>query len=552
MPDPANEVETGNVSHGTGGDAVVAALKAEGVDTVFGIPGGHNIDLFDALARTDSIRTVQPRHEQGAGFMADGFARTKRFPGVMVCLEGPGMGNAMTALGEAYQDSSPLLAVSSQVPTHFEGRNLGLIHEMPNHLETFSAVTVASHRVTSVAEIPEAISQGMRHHIGRRPGPIHVEIPLDILEASGEWKTTPGVTRTLEPSERQLDVAIALVADGTRPVIIAGAGASRGGAEKEVLMLAEHLGAPVITTALGKGVFPESHDLYIGTMSLWSPWLAAGPVADLVASADPLIVIGSRLTDASTANWTMPQSKSLLRIDIDPDVSTRHYRVDATVTGDASTVLGHLIDGVPSRQARPSSQSIEDAKRTILAHVTEKMGSGRRLLELINTTLGPDAILTGDSLIGLWAASAWRTDSPRTYHVPMHFNTLGFALPAAIGAKLASPDSPTVSIAGDGAFLFTVAELSTAVQEDIPMICIVCNDHGYESIRRQQRARFDGRTIAVDITSPDFVALAEAMGADGYFAKDVAEFERVLERAASSGRTSLIEFPLSVAAPWEP
>jgi thiamine pyrophosphate-dependent acetolactate synthase large subunit-like protein len=546
------EVATTEMTSGTGGDAVVAALSHSGVNTVFGIPGGHNIDLFDALARSDSIRTVQPRHEQGAGFMADGYARTKRATGVIACLEGPGMGNAMTALGEAFQDSSPVLVISSQIPTEFDGRDIGLIHELPNHLETFRAVTVASHRATSVSQIPDIITQGLsRHGSGHRPGPVHVEIPLDILEQRGDWELATGQANDTHPIARELDAAAEILAHGAKPVIFAGGGASRGGAEREVLRLAEHLGAPVITTALGKGAIPESHELYVGTSSLWSPWLASGPVSDLIAAADPLLVVGSRLTDASTTNWTMPQPESMLRIDVDPDVPLHHYRIDMTVTGEASTVLQRLTELVPSRNGGPPSHIIEAARRSILDHARAGMGDGLQMLETVSAILGPETVLTGDSLIGLWAATAWHTDAPRRYHVPMHFNTLGFALPGAIGAHLAAPGAPTVAIAGDGAFLFTAAELSTAVQEDIPVVVIVCNDHGYESIRRQQQARFDGRTIAVDIESPDFVAFARAMGAEGHLARDISELESALERSVSSGRPSLIEIPLSVAPPWE-
>lgn len=546
------EVGSAHATTGTGGDAVVATLRHAGVDTVFGIPGGHNIDLFDALARSNSIRTVQPRHEQGAGFMADGYARTKRATGVIACLEGPGMGNAMTAIGEAFQDSSPVLAISSQIPTTFEGRNIGLIHEMPNHLATFSAVTVGSRRVTSVSEIPGVISQLLGLQTGgKRPAPVHVEIPLDVLERHGDWQIPEMETVNLAPSAHELDAAAEILARGTRPVVFAGAGANRGGAEKELLRIAEHLGAPVITTALGKGAFPESHELYLGTASLWSPWLTSGAVADLVASADPLLVVGSRLTDASTTNWTMPEPKSIIRIDVDPEVALHHYKIDAAVTGEASTILQHLTDLIQGRTSNEPTSHIAEAREEIRRHAAQNLGDGLPLLETINSVLGPNAVLTGDSLIGLWAASVWRTDAARHYHVPMHFNTLGFALPAAIGARIAAPDSPTVAIAGDGAFLFTVAELSTAVQENVPVIAIVCNDHGYESIRRQQQARFDGRTIAVDIESPDYVALARAMGADGHLARDVSEFGNALERAVASGRPSLIEIPMSVAPPWE-
>lgn len=540
---------------GTGGDAVVESLRAAGVDTIFGIPGGHNIDLFDAVARDERIRAVLSRHEQGAAFMADGYARVGARTGVIACLEGPGMGNAMTALGEALQDSSPVLVVSSQIRSDLHAGGFGVIHELPNHLETFRSATRASARAETVADIPSAMSVALRaHHRGRRPGPAHVEIPEDVLAAVGSWTSTfPSEIEPNASTDGALDQAANRIAAGLRPVILAGAGASRGCAEHEVTALAEHLGAPVITTALGKGSFRENHPLYVATVSLWSPWITKGPVADLIASADPLIVVGSRLTDATTNNWTMPSPMSIVRIDVDPDVRTNVYVIDVEVTCDAAVGVRTLRDLVPARSGQAiSDTAMTAARRFPIEHAKRSLGGGFGLLSSISDVLGPDTVLMGDSLIGLWGAVAWRTNQPRRYHVPMHFNTLGFALPAAIGAKLADPLAPTVAIAGDGAFMFTMAELSAAAQEQVPVIAIVCNDDGFESIRRQQRAKFDGRMVSVDIQTPDFAAFARSVGAEGFTARDLAEFPRLLETAAATGRPSLIEVPLSVAPPWEP
>ena len=540
---------------GTGGDAVVATLRAAGVDTVFGIPGGHNIDLFDALVRDGTIRPVLPRHEQGAGFMADGYARVAGRTGVIACLEGPGMGNAMTALGEALQDSSPVLAVSSQTRSDLAAGGFGEIHELPDHLQTFRAVTRFSARAETVADIPRAIAAALSAHgPGRRPGPAHVEVPVDVLAATGTWDSvpTPDAGPGLGDCGPALDRAAELIARGSRPLVLAGAGVSRGCAERELTDLAEHLGAPVITTALGKGAVREDHELYLGTVSLWSPWIAEGPIADLIAAADPLIVVGSRLTDATTNNWTMPAPTNIVRIDVDPAVATNHYRIAVEVTSDAASALTALRALVPARHGATIPPSdLASARDIPLAHARSGMGPGFDLVSSISAVLGPDTVLMGDSLIGLWAAVAWRTNGARRYHVPMHFNTLGFALPAAIGAHFADRSAPTVALAGDGAFMFTMAELSAAVQEEVPVIAIVCNDGGFESIRRQQRARFDGRMVSVDIRTPDFAAFARSVGAEGFRADDLADFPAALEAAASTGRASLIEVPLSVSPPWE-
>jgi acetolactate synthase-1/2/3 large subunit len=335
-------------------------------------------------------------------------------------------------------------------------------------------------------------------------------------------------------------------------MILAGAGVSRGGAQRELTAIAEHLGAPVLTTALGKGAIREDHELYVGTVSLWSPWVADGPVADLIAAADPLIVVGSRLTDATTKNWTMPAPASIVRIDVDPAIATNRYEPALEVTCDAALALAALQQLVPARQGAAVPREVIAVARDVpIAHARAGMGPGFDVVDAISTVLGPDTVLMGDSLIGLWGAVAWRTNGARRYHVPMHFNTLGFALPAAIGAHFADPAAPKVALAGDGAFMFTMAELSAAVQEEVPVIAIVCNDGGFESIRRQQRARFGGRMVSVDIRTPDFAAFARSVGAEGYGVDDPADFPRTLEAAATTGRPSLIEIPLSVAPPWE-
>lgn len=544
------------MTNGTGGDAVVATLRAAGIDTLFGIPGGHNIDLFDAVVRDGSIRAVLPRHEQGAGFMADGYARVGARTGVIACLEGPGMGNVMTALGEALQDSSPVLVVSSQIKSDLHDRGFGVIHELPNHLETFHAATRFSARAATVDEIPSAIAGALAAHgRGRRPGPSHVEIPEDVLAAVGSWSAplnTDQASKATAETESALDRAASLIAAGRRPVILAGAGTSRGCAEDELTAFAEHIGAPVLTTALGKGAIREDHPLYVATTSLWSPWISEGPVAHLIASADPLIVVGSRLTDATTNNWQMPAPSSIIRIDVEQAPATNVYTIDVEVTCDAAVGLAALRALVPGRESTVSEAGLSTARRFPVDHARRSMSDGFDLVTAISTVLGPDTVLMGDSLIGLWGAVAWRTNRPRRYHVPMHFNTLGFALPAAIGAKLANPSAPTVALAGDGAFMFTMAELSAAVQEEVPIIAIVCNDGGFESIRRQQRAKFGGRMISVDIRTPDFAAFARSVGADGFTVRDLADFPTVLETAATTGRASLIEVPLSVAPPWEP
>lgn len=532
----------------TGGEAVVDALAEGGIEAVFGIPGGHNLDIYDALAGMPTIRTIVPRHEQGAGFMADGYARVSGRTGVTVTIEGPGATNLLTSLGEAYADHSPVLAITSQIPAADIDRHAMRIHELRDHQRVLAAACLWNDRARSVEAIPGLIARALADHRSKRPAPIHLEIPLDVLGARSADTDgfKPAGPEPIDPA--QVARAAELMAAGSRPLIYAGAGVNRSGASGALTALAERLGAPVLTTALGKGAIAEDHPLYVATLSLWSPWATSGPVAALVAAADPLIVVGGRLSDASTNDWSMPLPASIVQIDIEPAQAQPRHRASATVAGDASEVLGLLIHALGASHAE--SIDLDDAREHVATHARQNLGWGQDLLDAITADLGPDTILMGDSLIGLWAATAWRTNVPRAYHVPMHFNTLGFALPAAIGARVAFPDRPIVAIAGEGAFMFTMAELSTAVQHGLPVIVVVCNDGAFTSIKRQQVARF-GRTHGVDLAPPDLPRLADAMGALGLRADDLASFREALAAAAASGRPALIEVPLSVRAPWE-
>ena len=537
----------------TGADVVVAAVEDGGVTDAFGIPGGHNLDLFDALARSAGIRTFVPRHEQGAGFMADGYARVSGHPALCVTLEGPGVLNLLTSLGEAYADHSPILVVTSQLPLDALDRDLGMIHELRRQTEVLGPVTRWSARAGSAAEARRLVRLALDDLATGRPAPIHIEVPLDILgdraEIGQDGGDPPPEHGTADPD------GIARLVDrlrgARRPVIFAGGCVNRSGAWSGVRDLAERLAAPVLTTALGKGSIAEDHPLYVGTLSLWSPWISDGPVARLVADADPLIVLGARLSDASTNDWRMPLPASIVQVDIEPAHARPRHVPELAVQGDLDLVLGRLLDGLGSASATRVSEDLASMRDAIDQRSRRALGWGMDLLDTIGAVLGPDTILMGDSLIGLWAATAWRSGRPRGYHVPMHFNTLGFALPAAIGARVSGTSDPIVALAGEGAFLFTVAELGTAVQYDLPIVVIVCNDRAYTSIKRQQLARFDGRTLGVDLMPPDLPRLAESMGALGLAAHDLRSFRDALERAAASGRPALIEVPLSVIPPWE-
>ena len=542
-----------NQSEWTGADALMAGLRDAEAKIIFGIPAGQTLAIYEALRLVDDIRHILPRHEQGAAFMADGYARATGLTGVALVVGGPGTTNAMTGLGEAYADSSPVLLLSGDVNTELAGRERGVIHELRNHIDMTRSVTIGSRKAERPAEVYTFITEAFNKHRTARPRPFHVAIPENVLTLR-EPIDVEGPVKTdfprpeLDPGD--LARAIHAIERGARPLIWAGAGVNRSGASAQLALFANVLQAPVITTALGKGSISEDNALYIGSLSLGSPWIADGPVAKLIAAADPLIVLGGRLSAASTRDWTMPSPVSLVHIDIDSQEFGKNYTADCSLRADvleALAVFGRELNTI--REPWCSDDDLQAARDQIEIHAQVGMGDAFSILRAINEVVGTEAILTGDSLIGLWAASVWRSTELRSYHFPMHFNTLGFALPAAVGASVGIKERPVIAIAGDGAALYSIAEFSTAVDNSLGIPFVVFNDQGYGSIRAQQYAAF-GETYQTELPDTDFASLGRAFGGKGYAPASVEDLRIAVEETVSGDVPAVIEVASTVGAPW--
>ena len=523
----------------SGGQAVVDALVAHGVDTVFGIPGTHNLEIYRHLA-TSGIRHVSPRHEQGAGYAADGYARTCGRPGVAIVTSGPALLNTAAAIGQAWSDSVPVLVVSPGLPLRHPALGNGLLHEARDQGAAMAAIAAASIRVTSVGEIPLAVAQAFAVMTGGRPRPVHLEIPLDVLLETGE--TAPvrlPVRRPAAADPTAVDAAVARLAGAARPVLLVGGGAR--GAVEQVRRIAEQLGAPTVTTANGKGVLPEAHPLSLGA------GLHLPAVRDLVADADAVLAVGTELAPSDLWAGPLPLDGRLVRVDVDPLGALANATPALALIGDAAATLEALLDGLGGPavpDAGPERAAVERAAGWRARKQDEAGAEGAEWLAVVRQladALPPDAILAGDSAMVCYygALANLALQRPSSFLYPTGFGTLGFGLPAAIGAKVAAPDAPVVALLGDGGIMFTLAELATAADLAVALPVVVVDNSGYGEIRNEMTDR-DDPVHAVTFRSPDFAAIGRAVGCHGVTLHGPAGLADAVRAALAADRPTVV------------
>lgn len=533
----------------TGGEWVVEALRAEGVRHAFGIPGIHNLAIYDALLRQVDITHVVARHEAGAGFMADGYARATGRPGVVLVTTGPGLTYALTPLVEAYAGSQPLLLVASDIPSALIGQGVGALHEVPNQIDCLRPVCRWAETLGAGRDIPGAVQGAFHLFRTGRPGPIALSIPTDLLTARVEAQLTPpGQGRRPPCDVRLLEAAAGHLRGARRPLLIAGGGVVAAEAGGELLALARRLGAPVITTVMGRGTLPETHPLWLGVL----PNKRATQPA--LEAADVVLAVGCRFAHRSTRgillNLEFRPDQALIHLDLDPTVIGKLNRPTLGIVGDARDGLAGLLailgPGAPRAEWDWGRLAGERAARS--PRYTETID---RLLRILRDALPTDAIVVSDQTgINYWMEWHFPVLAPRTFLYPVGSATLGYAVPAAIGAKVARPERAVVAVAGDGGFLYSVNELATAVKYELPIVFLVLNDRRYGAIKWLQEAIF-GRWGEADLTNPDFPALARAFGAAGERADDLDALAPALAKALARPGPTLLELPLAIEPPWE-
>ena len=496
----------------SGAEALVQQLRSEGVDTVFALPGVQIMAIFDALYKSQlDIRLVHTRHEQATTYMADGYAKVTGKVGVAMVVPGPGALNASAGLGTAFASSSPVLLISGQIVSGSLGKRAGELHEIEDQLDVFRPITKWNHRVTAVAAIPEAVHEAMRQLTTGRPRPVELEIPPDTLAAKDD-------ADIIEPEEHPVGAgdpadirrAAEILAGAQKPAIIAGGGTIISDASSELLELAELIQAPVMTTQQAKGAIPEDHYLAVGVN-----YAGLGPAYRVVPESDVVLAVGTRFL---VGNLEIPDSKTVIHVDTDPTEIGKNYPTEVGIEADAKVALNQLIQSV--RAIGPSTESrreeIEAYKRQFEQKIRDLAPEQVGIIEIIRRELDDDAIVvSGVTNIGYWSHLAYPVRKPRTYVTSSYFATLGYAFPTALGAKVGQPDRQVVAICGDGGFMYSPQELTTAVRYGLNLVVLVFNNDAYGASKWDQTHQYGRRYIGTDLLNPDFVQLARAFGVVG-------------------------------------
>jgi thiamine pyrophosphate-dependent acetolactate synthase large subunit-like protein len=525
----------------TGGRAVARALAAHGVDVVWGIPGTHNLELYAGLREAD-IRHLSARHEQGAAFAADGFSRVTGRVGVCVTTSGPAVLNAATAMGQAYSDSIPVLLVAAGMPLRQPGLGSGELHETKDLVGALDAVVAYAHRVTSVEEIPVAVAQAFARMGSGRPRPVYLEIPFDLLGASGEVADVAApATPRAAPDGSALDAAARVLAGAQRPAINAGGGAS--GAAEGLRAVAERLAAPVACSINGKGTLAEDHPLSVGA------GLAAHAVRELAQDSDVVLVVGCELAPSDLWWGPLPLAGKAVRIDVDPAQAVTNAVPVVSVVGDAALALEGLLarlgdGGEPDGRWDAGARRAAGFRAGLRDQASRDGSRWAEPLGALAAAIGRDGVIAADNAMvayngALGALPAYR---PRSFLFPTGYGTLGYAIPAGIGAKVGRPSARVVALSGDGGAMFTIAELAAAAQARLALPVVVFDNGGYGEIRHEMRERGD-EPLGVDFDSPDFAALGRALGGHGVRAETGAALAEALERALAADRPTVIHVP---------
>jgi acetolactate synthase-1/2/3 large subunit len=527
----------------TGARALVEALEAHGVETVFGLPGIHALPVWDALIGSP-IRRIVVRHEQAAGFGAVGYARTGERPGVYLTSTGPGAFNSLAALSEADASSAPVLHLTSQIPTPLVGAGRGYLHESRGQSQAFAAVSRFHARPTTPAALVESVDEAFRH-MALDPGPCTIEVATDVMAAATDAATSR-VTAVSLPAPDPAAVARvrALIDAAEAPLIWAGGGTRfAAGLVRE---LAELLDAPVITTYNGKGALPSGHPLHAGSS------VEEASMRGLVERSDLVLALGTRFSQEATADWRLPMPATLVQVDLDPGRFARTFPVAEGVVSEVGLFCRALLADPPTPGGRDGEAAVRAALQGRSAEVGEQGADAElELMRVLADALPEDAIVVADMTVAAyWAALYLDAKRPGAFVYPSS-GALGCGVPLALGTAAAGPDRPTLVVCGDGGFLMAGHELLTARAEGLAFVVLVVNDSAYGILRNYQETMF-GRTVAVELNAPDFEALAGACGVRYLRATGIDALDRVL-RVAVADRSGpvLVELAAALRAPGQ-
>ncbi len=529
-----------------GGKALMDSVLDHGIDTIFGIPGGQTYELFDALyAKGDDIQLITTRSEQGAAYMAFGYARSTGKVGVYTVVPGPGVLNSSAALSTAYAGNEPVLCLTGQVPSHGIGKGVGYLHDLPDQLGVLQRLTKWATRVDHPADAPGAVREAFRQLTTGRRRPVSLEMALDIMSEEAEVEMLEPISHpeTAVAHPDLIEKAASLLAAAKKPMIFVGTGAIN--ACEEIRQLAELLQAPVISQRGGRGVLSDRHYLahtFPAGHRLWP-------------EVDVAIAIGTRFK-YPRMHWGMDVNLKTIHIDIDPTEINRTWQPDVGITGDAAPSVASLLASLSARNLpqRPSrQQELETFQQQMRQEFSEHVQPQLSILGVIRAALPDDGILVDEiTQVGYASWYGYPVYAPRTLITSGYAGNLGYGLPTAIGVKVGNPDKKVIALSGDGGFMFHCGELATAVRYQLNLIIIVFSDGAYTNVERAQNKRFGGRVIGTRLTNPDFAAMAGSFGATGYTARSVEELAEKIQLGFEQNGPVVIEMPLGETDfPWK-
>ena len=535
-----------------GSEALVRALEAEGVDFVFGLPGGANLPIYDALVDA-SLRHILVRHEQSAAHMADGYARIKRKAGVCFATSGPGATNLITGIATAYADSSPMIAVTGQVPLAMIGKDA---FQETDIIGVANPCTKYAFQPRAAVEIPESVKKAFYIAESGRPGPVLIDIPKDVQQAREDIQfpdliKVRGYNPIIDADLSQLERAVETMIKAERPIIMAGGGVILSGAFSELQAMAELLMAPVVTTFKGKGSFPENHPLAMGPIGMHGH-----PEANkIIIEADCIIAVGARFSDRSVGRFDeFGKGMTIIHLDVDPAEIGKNKAVDIAVIGDVKASLRTAVKMLAKHKVTQKTKDDPWLKRrkelidyyadTIKDYPREL--TAKKALKKLRELLPSDAIVTTEvGQCQMWASLHFDVISPGTFFSSTGLGTMGFGFPASIGAKAAKSQSTVVDIAGDGSFNMTENSLAVSVLEKLPVIVFLMNNYMLGMVAQWQRTFYNRRYMGVHQNScPDYVRLAEAYGAQGMRAESMNDLEGAIRKALKSDVATVIDIAI--------
>lgn len=541
----------------TGAQALLESLERQKVDTIFGILGGAILPVYDALCGNEKIRHILARHEQCAAHEAEGYARASGRAGVCMATSGPGATNLVTGIANAYMDSSPVIALTGQIPS--AGVNTSYMigkdaFQEADIIGITTAITKYNYQPRSVSEIPQMVNNAFYLATTGRPGPVLIDLPKNVQAGIAEVEFTNstnirGYKLPGEPNPAKISEAADLLAKAECPLILVGGGVITAGASDEIVKMSDLLIAPVASTFMGKGAFPENHPLSLGSIGMHG-----NPAANrLIGEADVLLAVGTRFSDRATANLDSFAAKAKkIHVEIDDAEINKNIEIDVPIVADAKVALKLLITATSKKlrkgEGKAWTKRVKEAKEQLSPLLKEQPKDlvPKTMLFELRKLLPENAILTTE--VGqnqMWSALYFQALKPRTFISSGGLGTMGFGFPAAIGAKVACPDRPVVDIAGDGSFIMSEQELACSVSENIPVIVIVLNNSVLGMVAQWQRTLYNRRYKAVSLgKTPDFVKLAEAYGAQGFRVGSIAEFTKAVKTALNSKVTTVIDVPI--------